>query len=271
MDNRLLEMSNRHLVRAVSHFSTHAGGITERGDGYLLAASPPPFDGPLFNAVVRTERATSGAAVISRARRFFAANPRQYTVWVTEHADQDLEEAARLAGLSRETGDGPGMALLTPVGPPVIPAQVELIRVSDHDTVGAFGAVAAEVFKSFGPPAGARVNLTGRPGILVGPDVAAYLAYAGGTPSSCGMVVRTGSVAGIYFVGTVESARGRGLGELVTRMAAHAGFELGARTVVLQSTLVAAALYRRIGFADFGCYVNYIGDAMPDASSTRRA
>jgi ribosomal protein S18 acetylase RimI-like enzyme len=159
------------------------------------------------------------------------------------------------------------MALLTPLDSPEIPDNVELTQVSSHETAGAFGSVAAEAFKSFGSPAEAAVNLAHRPGMLVGPKVAAYLAHVDGRPSSCGMVIATGDVAGIYFIGTIQEARGHGLGEMMTRMTAHAGFELGARAVILQATPMAAPLYRRIGFTDFGCYANYIGTALSRESS----
>ena len=62
-----------------------------------------------------------------------------------------------------------------------------------------------------------------------GPDVRAVVARRDGRPVAAAMVVASGAVAGIQLVGTIPDARGRGLGELCTRWAVAAGFELGAR------------------------------------------
>ena len=59
-------------------------------------------------------------------------------------------------------------------------------------------------------------------------------------------------VAGVYYVGTVEQARRRGLGDALTRMAARAGLEMGAEAAWLGASEMGAGLYRRIGFEDLG-------------------
>ena len=59
-------------------------------------------------------------------------------------------------------------------------------------------------------------------------------------------------IAGVFYVATVEHARRRGLGDALTRMAARAGFELGAAAAWLGASEMGAALYRRIGFQDLG-------------------
>ncbi len=67
-------------------------------------------------------------------------------------------------------------------------------------------------------------------------------------PVASALALRAGEVAGLYYVGTVPEARGRRLGELCTRAATNAGFDMGARTVVLQASIMGEPLYRKMGY-----------------------
>jgi ribosomal protein S18 acetylase RimI-like enzyme len=62
------------------------------------------------------------------------------------------------------------------------------------------------------------------------------------------MTIVSHGVAGIYWVGTVDDARGRGLGWTVTATAVNAGFDLGAESASLQASSMGESLYRRMGF-----------------------
>jgi ribosomal protein S18 acetylase RimI-like enzyme len=66
------------------------------------------------------------------------------------------------------------------------------------------------------------------------------------------MTLVSHGVAGVFYVATVDSARRRGLGDKLTRRAARAGFDLGARAAWLGASEMGADLYRRIGFFDLG-------------------
>jgi ribosomal protein S18 acetylase RimI-like enzyme len=68
------------------------------------------------------------------------------------------------------------------------------------------------------------------------------------------MVVVTHGVAGVYWVGTVPAARGRGLAELCTRAAGNAGFDRGARIAALQASVMGEPLYRRMGYVEVTRY-----------------
>ena len=84
-----------------------------------------------------------------------------------------------------------------------------------------------------------------------------FIAWDGDTPSATASVLMCGEVAGIYLVGTLASARGRGLGSAVTLAALHHARERGARWGALQSSKMGESVYRAIGFVSHGMLSMY--------------
>ena len=68
------------------------------------------------------------------------------------------------------------------------------------------------------------------------------------------MTIVSHGVAGIYWVGSTEEARGRGLGWTMTATAVNAGFEMGGEIASLQASPMGEGLYRRMGFETIFSY-----------------
>ncbi len=83
---------------------------------------------------------------------------------------------------------------------------------------------------------------------LTAANAAAFVADLDGRPAGIAMTIVSHSVAGIYWVGTSDGARGRGLGWTVTAAAVNAGFDMGAEIASLQASPMGEPLYRRMGF-----------------------
>jgi predicted GNAT family acetyltransferase len=56
----------------------------------------------------------------------------------------------------------------------------------------------------------------------------------------------------VAYVATHSDHRGRGIGELVSRAATNAGFDLGASFVHLQASPMGEHIYSRIGYQEVG-------------------
>jgi hypothetical protein len=60
-----------------------------------------------------------------------------------------------------------------------------------------------------------------------------------------------GGVAGIYWVGTLEEARRKGIGKIITLMPLYKAKEAGYETAILQSSEIGFNLYKKIGFKEY--------------------
>ncbi|WP_165555778.1 GNAT family N-acetyltransferase [Kribbella pittospori] len=242
--------------------------MATRRAGTLLVASRTDFAGAFHNTALRVSPDTAPGQVLDEARAFGAAHDRDIVLWVATHRDQDLAKEARASGFELRS-TAPGMALRTPPPAPAVPADVELIRVTDCADSEAFAAVHRDVFANAGRPAEA-VDHFASPDALLAPNVTAVLARVNGTPASCAMLIRTGPTAGIYWVATTPTTRNRGLGTLVTTAVARLAFDHGAETVILQATELGAPVYHRIGFTNFTTYDRFLLPRPVRSASQRR-
>src|SRR5262249_25448693 len=120
--------------------------------------------------------------------------------------------------------------------------------------------VAGDAYATLGMPPGCAPALLGRLDVLRAPHVTSVLARVDGTPAAGAMVILTHGIGGVYWVGTTPAARGRGLGELVTRIVGHLAVDVGARVVVLQASRMGEPIYRRMGYREvtrYPCYVQF--------------
>jgi predicted GNAT family acetyltransferase len=76
----------------------------------------------------------------------------------------------------------------------------------------------------------------------------AYVGYTNGQPVSVGESVRVGRTIGVYSVGTLAEARGRGYGSAMSRRIVADGADAGCDVAVLQSSAMGYPIYQRLGF-----------------------
>jgi ribosomal protein S18 acetylase RimI-like enzyme len=142
------------------------------------------------------------------------------------------------------------MALHDPPERSPLTGDMDVRAVSTTEEVLAYGRVVADANDD--PGERERAGLLFHHRTILAPHIAAFVAYIDGEPVSCAMTLVSHGVAGVFYVATVENARRRGLGDALTRVAARAGFVLGARAAWLGASEMGVDLYRRIGFSDLG-------------------
>jgi len=252
----LLAAGDRNLADTLRLYAATAPGAAIEDDGRLvLVSTSRTWPGPYHNGALRLDRHVAPADVLARAEAFFAGRTAGYCIWIAAHADEDLERAALAAGLPAvsETGT-PRLAIDHDVPPGVVPDGVSLEEVADERGRLDYLAVTVDAYADSSLPRHAAEAQLSTVGALAGPGVRAVVAHVEGRAASAAMSVASGAVAGIQLVGTVPEARGRGLGELCTRWALHAGFASGARAVVLEASEAGEPIYLRMGFTEISRY-----------------
>jgi GNAT superfamily N-acetyltransferase len=228
-------------------FGLDAGAVVEAGPGYVLCAGS--HSNPIIsNAVFRTDDGLDANELLARAGEFFGGRGRGFSVWARDGLpeDRDLQATAATAGLQAVYAM-PEMVLKGPLPPAPIPAGAELRQLRSEDEVGAYWKVAAASYASLGFPPDVFDYYQDRAGLLAD-NVGAFIAYLDGEPVSIAMTIVSHRVAGIYWVGSLEAARGRGLGRAVTAAATNSGFELGADVASLQASHMGRPIYAAMGF-----------------------
>ena len=235
------------FCRELGRWSGDGGAVVER-DGLMLWATASDFPVSL-NGVVRLDPSTPADHVIAVADEWFGARGTGYTANAVAGADDDLRAAAEAAGLLM-LRDSPQMVCDGPVAPPDAGPELELVWVDRPAQVAVFADLVDTAYQSLGAPAGAiRPSIVALDRVL-DPHVETVLALLDGEPVACAQLLLSHGMGGVYYVGTLEAARGRGLGEVVTAAVTNRGFERGAAFVGLQASPMGEALYRRMGYRD---------------------
>jgi GNAT superfamily N-acetyltransferase len=228
-------------------FELDPGAAIEREDGWLFGAGSPSHP-VISNAAFRADAELDAEEFVSRAKDFFHPRGRGFSTWIRgeQPEDLDLAAAASEAGLQL-VYEMPEMVLSSPAEEPHLPSGVELRQLSEIGQADDYWKVAAASYPSIGFPPEIFDSYTNRAGLLA-ENVAAFIAYLDGEPVSIAMSIVSHGVAGIYWVGSLERARGKGVGRAVTAAATNAGFELGAEIASLQASPMGKPIYEAMGY-----------------------
>jgi GNAT superfamily N-acetyltransferase len=234
-------------------FELDPGARIEAGGGSLFGAGSCTHPA-ISNAAFRTDDDLDPALLLERARTFFGELGRGFSLWIREGVpeDRDLLATAKAAGLEDVYGT-PEMVLPRRVEERSLGEGVELRRLRSADEAEDYWRVAAAAYASLGWPAEVFAFYENHEGLLAD-NLTAFLAYLDGAPAAIAMTIVSHGVAGIYWVGSIEKARGRGLGRALTAAATNAGFDQGAEIASLQASPMGEPLYGAMGYETIWSY-----------------
>ncbi len=261
-DDTLLTLSDLNL--AESH-REHARWLpptrVQEDEQVLFAASGTRFPaGPFNTAVCVGAPVQDEEAFLDRARGHFASLGRGFSVYTRAHLDRMLAAACERAGYLR-VGEPPGMALLERIAPPDLPGGVEIRTVSLTAGATAFIEVSAAAYESLGLPAPVTLKILSRPERWLTPYWHVEVLFEQQRPVAAAMLLFAHGVAGVYWVGTIPDARGRGHAERIMRSLCNRAFDRGAGAVLLQASPFGEPIYRRLGFREITRYPWYLVSA----------
>jgi ribosomal protein S18 acetylase RimI-like enzyme len=227
-------------------FELDPGAAIEAERGWLFGAGSPTHP-VISNAAFRRDDEVDAEDFVARAADFFGERGRGFSVWVRDGSkDEDLVVVAAQAGMERLYAM-PEMTLDRPAEQPTLPAGAELHRLGAAEEALDYWRIAAAAYQSLGFPPKVFASYENHAGLLA-ENVAAFIAHLDGVPVSIAMTIVSHGVAGIYWVGSVERARGRGLGRAMTAAATNAGFDLGAEIASLQASHMGVSVYAAMGY-----------------------
>jgi ribosomal protein S18 acetylase RimI-like enzyme len=261
------------LFRAMA--ATLPGGELVEGEKLSYHLTFP--SNPMFKGVWRTRLSAGEAdAAIDETIAWFQARHAPFIFWWTGPGTtpDDLGERLVARGLlsmeaqmqelapgivSTELG-APGMVAdlhqMNEAALTQVPPGFTISEVQDEASLYDFKRVFIESYEIPEWAAQAWVDATLRIGLGRTPWKM-YLGRLNGEPVATNMLFNGGGVASVYAVGTVASARGRGIGGATTlKPLLEARDEGGYRYAVLFATEMGIHTYQRIGFRHCGARIN---------------
>ncbi len=228
-------------------FEFDPGAKIEVGPGWVFGAGRSPHP-TISNAAFRTDDDLDPGELLERAQAFFGARGRGFALWARGGVPEDeiLIEAAERAGLEA-VYSMPEMVLRYRPEQHPLPDGVELRRIASAEDAAAYWRVAEAAYASIGFPPEVFSYYEDDAGFSAD-GAAAFLALLDGVPAAIAMTLVSHGIAGIYWVGSTQRARGHGLGTAVTAAAVAAGLEMGPEIASLQASPMGESLYRRMGF-----------------------
>lgn len=226
--------------------------IIESGD-LLMTVGADAFPGSNFVMRLAPACTPSANELLDRARAFFGERQRGFSLHVRRHIDTDLESVCEAHGMVK-IGNSAGMVLDAPLPDKPTDEAITVKVVADRQAAVDFAGVTVASYKSLGLPEESGKQMFASPERILKPHVVPVVAYDNGVPVSAAMALMSHGIAGIYWVGTVETHRRRGLAELCTRIAGNNAFERGATHVVLQASHMGEPVYQGMGYREFTRY-----------------
>ncbi|HEY5976581.1 MAG TPA: GNAT family N-acetyltransferase [Solirubrobacterales bacterium] len=225
----------------------------DAGPGWLFGAGS--YDHPtITNAVFRTDDGFDPGELIERARGFFGPRRRGFCVWTRDgvDADRELAAACEAEGIV-PVYEMPEMVLDGPADESPHADGVAIRRIDSADQAADYWRIAGASYTELGFPPEVFTQYTDGAGLL-GEGVVAFFGEVDGEPAAIAMTIVTDGVAGIYWVGSLPTARGKGLGRAVTVAATNAGFDLGADLGSLQASPMGRPIYEAMGYRTIYAY-----------------
>jgi len=257
MNDSLLDEADHNYWRANGAFfgTSRIGGAAESGRLVLQNCGAPSIE---FNVAHLKTPDDDLDAAITAARAYFEPLGLDYSIEVRSDRAHVCTPALRAAGFER-ANEVPSMIWpedrveASRRDTPREFTGLEIATVESDEELRSFQETS---FEGFGLPAAAGSMFLTRQ-LQRRPDVWLYLGRIDGRPACTSALVQTGRMAGVYWVATLESFRGRGLGEIMTRHAALGGHELGNRVACLQASEMGRPVYERMGFETVAHYVRF--------------
>lgn len=232
------------------------GGEVREQDGLLIAATGAPQ--AWWNIAIVTRPVSNPDEQIRRAIEYFDSRQQSFILRVREGVDPASERAADANGLPY-SDTLPGFVLCPVPAVQDGPHSLTIGTVADARMLEQHVRVVASAFHMSVDAVRELIPMR----LIDHPRWRSYVGYADGQPVAASALLVTGTVAGVYWVGTVGGYRGRGFGEAMTWHVIREGVAAGCRVATLQASDMGRPIYERMGFHFIAGYKTFVRPAAP--------
>ena len=221
-----------------------------------IVASIGPTDSPGDRTAVRTDSSAPAAAIADRIDgRLLAGTAATGVVFARVGADDDLTDVLTARGL-REWAQTPEMICEGALAAREPPAGVTVRLASTPPTSRRTPTIAGRAFTHLGIDADITRTTIDNAEIMLATTASIALADLDGTPVAGALVVLFdgGRIGYVGWVACLDEARGRGLGDVVTRRVTNEAFARGADLVTLEASQFGEHTYARMGYREIYRY-----------------
>jgi ribosomal protein S18 acetylase RimI-like enzyme len=228
------------------------GELLDEG-GIVAARGARDFPGSRY--ALRSEDPGTADAYGNSIDEFLLAHGQTACAMLRVGADDDLSAPLQARGF-REFANEPQMVCENAPGDRE-PAPGVTVRIASTPVDAlAYARIAGEAFAHLSIPADYTEITLDNPEVMLGSDVVIALADVDGEPVAGACVVMVGERPEGYvaWVSCADKARGRGLGDTVTRRVTNEAFARGADIVSLEASPYGEHTYARMGYREVTRY-----------------
>jgi ribosomal protein S18 acetylase RimI-like enzyme len=248
------ELAHRNLCD-FTRFHARLAPVSAVFDGSGIVAVAAPVDFPSARTAVRSDPSVPAQVCSDALVEFFDEHGKTGCAFARVGADDDLNEELTKRGF-REWAQTPEMICEQRLVGREPGEGVSVRLATTARDVAAYAAIAGKAFTHLATPEEVTRHEVDNPDVMLGSDCAIALADLDGTPVAGAMVVLFGPepLGYVGWVACLDEARGRGLGDAVTRAVTNEAFDRGARLVTLEASQFGESTYARMGYREIYRY-----------------
>lgn len=229
------------------------GAETIDASGIVAIAGPVDF--PTSRAAIRTDRSLPVKEWAETVGTFFSERGKTACVHARIGPDDDLTTELLELGF-REWTTTPEMVCDVAPGDRDAPVDISVRLAESPADISAYANIAAEAFAHLHLPRDSTLDAVDRPAAYLAANSVVALAELDGVPVAGAHVLlyTENRSAYVAWVSCADAARGRGLGDIVTRAVTREAFRRGADLVTLEASPFGEHTYARMGYREIYRY-----------------
>jgi ribosomal protein S18 acetylase RimI-like enzyme len=252
-DAQLAELAHRNLGDFVRFVGRLQGGPLLDAEGVVAAGGGP--DHPANRQIVRSDTSLPPEAWADRVDAFVSEHGKAACVLARAGADDDLVPPLEAHGF-HVWSNSPEMVCTEQLETRKPPDGVRVRFAESADDARAYARIAGEAFGHLMIAPKITEATLANTDVLLADDCIISLADVDGEPVAGALISLFGSepTAYVSWVSCADSARGRGLGDTVTRALTNEAFARGAQLCTLEASPFGEHTYARMGYREIYRY-----------------